>query len=50
MQTSEEEYEEVQVPGFVSPVNELNNSYEQSRQVQDFDRIMNLSDTAIEDR
>ena len=49
MQTSEEAYEEVKVPGFISPVNELNDQYEQQNDISDFDRIRTMSDTAFED-
>ena len=50
VQSSEEAYEEVKVPGFVSPVNELNDPFEQQHDISDFDRIRTMSDTAFEDQ
>ncbi len=51
MQLSEEAFEEVKVPGFVSPVNEVNEPHEiKENDISDFDRIRTLSDTAFEDQ
>ena len=51
MQACEEAYEEVKVPGFISPANELNDNYEQHQNdISDFDRIKTMSDTAFEDQ
>lgn len=55
--TSEEAFEEVKVPGFVSPtvvnsppLNELNDDINEHRnEISDFDNIRTLSDTIFED-